>query len=85
MMTGGSATKGLKPPRDVLNYGERLYQKGIKRKEEFERHVRAARSEQERAALDDLSFQPKINDISREIPRASRGEKTEDILISYAR
>jgi len=32
----------------IVNYGERLYQKGLKRKEEFDRHVREARSEQER-------------------------------------
>jgi len=24
----------LKPPRDLINYGERLYQKGMKRREE---------------------------------------------------
>jgi hypothetical protein len=30
--------------KPILNYGERLYQKGIKRKEELERHIREAKT-----------------------------------------
>lgn len=31
-------------PKSILNYGERLYQKGIKRKEELDRHIREAKN-----------------------------------------
>lgn len=32
-------------PSQVVNYGERLYQKGLKRKEELQRHIREAKHE----------------------------------------
>lgn len=40
----GGTQNSQRPPL-VLNYGERLYQKGIKRKEELNRHIREAKSE----------------------------------------
>jgi len=43
------------------NYGERLYQRGMKKKEQKEAVIRMARSEQLRNELDNLTFQPRTN------------------------
>jgi hypothetical protein len=47
-MSGNTSTisggQSSRPPQ-IINYGERLYQKGLKRKEELERHIREAKTE----------------------------------------
>ncbi|CDW91726.1 UNKNOWN [Stylonychia lemnae] len=64
-------------PKPILNYGERLYQKGIKRKEEIERHIREAKNHQEQEEQEQFTYQPQINNISRSLPR------NEDNLLKY--
>ena len=71
-----------KPPQPILNYGERLYQKGLKRKEEFDRHIREAKIVQERLDHDESMFKPKINDVSKQMIRPNN-EKAEDYLFNY--
>eukprot|EP00347_Sterkiella_histriomuscorum_P010260 403376977 len=64
-------------PKPIINYGERLYQKGIKRKEELDRHIREAKNYQEQNEQEQYTYQPQINAVSRSIPRS------EDNLIKY--
>jgi len=45
----------------TINYGERLYQRGIKKREEREVMLRNARSEQLRQEVEDLNFEPQTN------------------------
>lgn len=52
------------PSRASLNYGIRLYQKGIKQIEEIERKYKEALAAKEENELKDLTFQPKINPVS---------------------
>ena len=52
----GSPGKGM-----TTNYGERLYHRGLKRREDREVRLRNARSEQLRAEIDGLTFQPQTN------------------------
>ena len=48
-------------PKPLLNYGERLYQKGIKQKEELVRQGREAKAKEEQKQVDNYSFKPRIN------------------------
>ena len=50
--------------RSSLNYGTRLYQKGIKQIEEVERKYREALISREENELRDLTFHPQINPVS---------------------
>jgi hypothetical protein len=52
-------------PRPLLNYGERLYQKGIKQKEELIRQGREAKAKEEQQQIDSFSFKPRINMVSK--------------------
>jgi len=44
------------PPKNAPNYGERLYRRGLKKREERENVLRNARSEQMRAEIDEFTF-----------------------------
>ena len=78
-----SSAQSDQPPRALTNYGERLYHKGLKRKEEQQRLLRDVRAHQELAALQEhCSFQPQINAVSRLIAPRVEGP-TEDALIKY--
>jgi hypothetical protein len=70
--------------KPLLNYGERLYQKGIKRKEEKDRSLRRQQYENEKSQRDQFSFAPQINPVSRMLVRPTH-EKPEDALIKFAR
>lgn len=50
--------------RSVFNYGDRLYQKGMKRKEEHEREAKEAKKEREIRERQEYSFRPTINKTS---------------------
>jgi hypothetical protein len=48
-----------KPPVPAgPNYGERLYNRGVKKREELELRIRNARSEQLRKEMEGLTFEP---------------------------
>jgi len=66
----------------LLNCGERLYQKGIKRKEERDRQIKKQVSEQENK--DRFSFQPQINPVSRLLVNPQR-QRAEHALEQYQR
>ena len=66
------------------NYGEYLYQRGMRRKEEMQKKVFRAKSEHDRQELEKYSFKPKINDVSKLLTRANQ-EKPEDFLIKYGK
>lgn len=53
----------------VKNFGERLYQRGMRRKEEMQKLVQRAKSEQDRKEVANYSFKPQINPISRQMTR----------------
>jgi len=40
------------------NYGEMLYERGMRRKEEMRRLIHRAKSEQDRLEIEGLSFKP---------------------------
>lgn len=44
-----------------INYGERLYHRGVKKREELEIRIRNAKSEQLRKEVEGLTFEPKTN------------------------
>jgi hypothetical protein len=63
-----------------MNYGTRLYQKGIQRQEEIERKHKQAMIQKEINEMKDLSFHPTINPVSYYF--GSKGEeKLEDYLL----
>ena len=66
------------------NYGELLYERGMRRKEEIKRLIKRARSEHDKAELEELTFQPKINAISKNMTRMNN-ERAEDFLIKYGK
>lgn len=70
--------------RNYLNYGEKLYQRGMRRMYEMDAFIKRAKSEQDKAEVEAYSFKPEINNISRMIVRDSY-EKTEDFLMKYGR
>jgi len=76
-----SSVMSVKP---ILNYGERLYQKGIKKKEELQRHIQEQKAVHEKQAEEEFSFKPQINDLSRVYQRPG-GERAEDFLLNYGR
>ena len=67
-------------PHSGSNYGELLYKRGIKQKEELEMNLREARSELLRQEVDQVTFHPKINSRTNSLERSPR---TEDILFRY--
>ena len=70
------------PSRTSLNYGIRLYQKGIKQIEEIERKYKEALAVKEENELKDHTFQPKINPVS--FYYGSKGsERPEEHLIKH--
>ena len=69
------------PQSSQINYGERLYQRGVKKREEKEMIVRQARSEQHRKEIEQFSFRPETNHKGQ----GQRGQKTEDLLINYGK
>jgi len=66
--TSGRHSARGDPP--ILNYGERLYQKGIKRKEDLERHIREAKTMKDEREKQRFTFQPQINQASKHIMRS---------------
>ena len=46
---------------DRVNYGEQLYKRGMKNKEERQRMVQRARSERDQLEMDEYTFKPEIN------------------------
>lgn len=66
------------------NYGELLYERGMRRKEEIKKLIKRARSEHDKAELEELTFQPKINAISKNMTRMNN-ERAEDFLIKYGK
>ena len=69
----------------LVNYGERLYHKGLKMKEEQSRLLNEVRAQQEQVTRN-CSFHPQINEISRIIahnPNREQGVKAEDALIRF--
>lgn len=62
------------------NYGQKLYEEGIRRREEKMHHIMRAKSEQERAEFEHVSFHPEINPRSKQMKRRGQ-EKAEDNLI----
>ena len=66
------------------NYGEKLYQRGMRRMYEMEAFVKRAKSEQDMAEVEAFSFRPQINHVSRMISRHGYN-KAEDFLIQYGR
>lgn len=67
------------PYRASLNYGVRLYQKGVQKLEEIERKHKEALAAKEMYESEDLTFHPKINPISYYF--GSKNERPEDYLI----
>lgn len=68
------------PTRSSLNYGMRLYQKGIKKLEEVERKHKEAMQNREEQETKDLTFHPKINPVSYYFG-CDGTEKPEDYLL----
>ena len=66
------------------NYGERLYRRGLKKREEKENLLRQARSEQLRAELDQYTFQPETNNRRKGVYE-TRDAPTEELLINYGK
>ena len=66
--------------RAPLNYGSRLYQKGIKKLEEAERKHQEAILKKEENEIKDLTFHPKINPVSYYFG-SSEQERPEDYLL----
>jgi len=66
------------------NYGEVLYQRGMRRKEEMKKVIQRARSQQDQNELAEFSFKPQINEVSKRMTRRD-GERTEDFLIKYGK
>ncbi|KAM3134662.1 hypothetical protein pb186bvf_013304 [Paramecium bursaria] len=54
-----------------VNYGLILYQKGIKKKEEMLQKAESARKDQQNSQLIECTYQPKINEISKQIAKRS--------------
>lgn len=68
------------PAQSGANYGERLYYRGVKKREELEIRIRNAKSEQLRREIEGLTFEPKTNTRGY-----AREQKTEDLLINYGK
>lgn len=77
-----TSTSPSHAPKDLINYGERLYQKGVKRKEEQLRMLKQVKLQLESDTLArDCSFRPNINQISRLIAHRESGVRAEEALI----
>lgn len=68
------------PYRTTLNYGTRLYQKGIQKMEEIERKHQEAKAKKEFEELNEHTFHPKILPVSKYYG-SKADEKPEDNLI----
>ena len=66
------------------NYGERLYRRGLKKREEKENMLRQARSEQLRAEIDNYTFQPETNNARKGV-QEMRDAPTEELLLNYGK
>ncbi len=67
--------------RDSLNYGHRLYQKGLKEKEEREREIKEAKKEQEIQQRRYYTFKPEIDAGSKQLLRDANRDKPENRLL----
>ena len=67
--------------RTSLNYGFRLYQKGIKKKEEHERECVQAKKELELKEKQNYTFKPMIDPNSKQILGDSEKQKPENRLL----
>lgn len=56
----------------------------MRRKEEKNKIILKAKSEQDQQELAEYSFKPKINEVSKRMTRRD-GEKPEDFLINYGK
>jgi hypothetical protein len=65
-----------------INYGEFLYQRGMRRNKEKEIMYQRARSEQDRSEVEGITFQPHINKRSKSMRRVNN-EKPEEFLLRY--
>ena len=79
-----STAKSQKSICSAYNYGHKLYDEGIRRKEEKMHLIMKAKSEKDKQEQDELSFHPKINDKSIRMKRKGN-EKAEDLLINYGK
>ena len=84
-MTSSDSFKNDQRPsssdRTALNYGYRLYQKGIKKKEEHDRECREAKKEREIREKQSYTFKPTIDPNSKEILRDTNRDKPENRLL----
>ena len=82
--TGKQSFSETKSNQGSVNYGELLYQRGMRRKEEMRKIVQRAKSEQDNQEIEGVSFKPKINKVSKQMKRGNN-EKAEDFLIKYGK
>lgn len=71
-----SRNTSAKRKHSGVNYGERLYQRGVKKREEKQLQAEQERQSRERKELESATFKPQINEKGY-----SRTEATEDLLI----
>ena len=64
-----------------LNYGERLYQKGMRRKEEMAKHIEILQQQKEQQ--DQYPFRPEICDRSRALAEAQGRQNPEYELLKF--
>eukprot|EP00826_Nyctotherus_ovalis_P003845 TRINITY_DN10796_c0_g1_i2.p1 TRINITY_DN10796_c0_g1~~TRINITY_DN10796_c0_g1_i2.p1 ORF type:complete len:305 (-),score=104.11 TRINITY_DN10796_c0_g1_i2:2338-3252(-) len=74
-------TRPISSNKNSLNFGDRLYQKGMKRLEEHEREVREAKKSREMAEQQKYTFKPEINANSKLLAKDASRDKPEDRLI----
>ena len=67
--------------RTPNNYGEKLYQNGLKKMEERERRNYKEKKEREIKKYENLTFRPQINPISKNYGKYGKKKKLEDELI----
>ena len=78
-ITSQASSKG-----GAVNYGERLYNRGVQQREEKEMMIRQVQSEKLRDEVEGLTFQPQINK-NFKASQIERGIPTEELLINYGK
>lgn len=66
-----------------MNYGERLYQKGMRRKEELAKHIELLQKQRDQHLADQYPFKPEICDRSRQLAEQQGRDCAEHELLRY--
>ena len=79
LLSSSFSSKADQSTLDCKNYGEKLYAKGLRHKEQVEANKQLLKMQLEKEVAEKTSFQPILNDKSRRLAKTAQTRSTHDV------